>query len=57
MLESKIYDIEPNTNDIINCARFHWYLGDIEKFDELIEKVNVLIISSSMTMMLKMAKT
>ena len=41
ILQSKIYDIEPNSVDIINSARFFWYLGDNEKFDELVEKVNL----------------
>ena len=42
-----MYDIENSLTsvDIINCARFYWYLGDNDKFDELIEKVLFFLIS------------
>jgi len=41
-----MYDIENNLTptDIINCSRFYWYLGDNDKFDELMEKVIKFII-------------
>ncbi len=40
MLLEKMYDIESTSTaqDMINCARFYFYINDIEKFDEMIEK-------------------
>jgi hypothetical protein len=37
-----MYDIEASSSpyDMINCARFYFYVNDYEKYEELIEKTN-----------------
>ena len=39
-----LFDIEASctTTDLVNCARLFFYLGEDEKYDEIIEKLSNL---------------
>ncbi len=50
-----MYDIESQStpNDMINCARFFYYINDFEKFDELIEKCGDMNFDTGEDMIVK----